>query len=265
MNQASNFQLQNPLSSRKFWKKFLPNVFTYFYISLIIGGLIGFFLFLIIRGAGQSGDSGSVLFASIFLGVLVLYIITLLLNAWYIQAYINRYYYDCNEQFVTIKKGVFTPSEIHVQYQKIQDVYVDQDITDRILGLYDVHIASATVTSGIEAHIDGVDANTAENIKNYLLAKIKGENPSINQNGSQSQVPSPVSQISSSFQSTQKISTNTYPISGSWIFVASVGAFWYSFFGTLSLGLISLGIIRQIGTGLLCAGILFIVIFVIRK
>ena len=58
------------------------------------------------------------------------------------------------------------PAQIHVQYGKIQDVYVDQDLLDRILGIYDVHISSATYSSGIEAHIDGVDKVGAEGLKN---------------------------------------------------------------------------------------------------
>jgi putative membrane protein len=167
-----------------------------------------------------------------FVATLICYAIMISINAWYIKTYIHRYYYDCNDQFVTIKKGVFAPTEIHVQYQKIQDVYVDQDLLDRFMGIYDVHIASATVTSGIEAHIDGVDQPVAESIKNFMLAKIQGGNiPAAglqNPQGPQTPLPPQAPRPAPRFESAQNISSRTYPISGAWMFSATVGAAFYA-------------------------------------
>ncbi len=141
--------------------------------------------------------------------------------AFYIRAYIRRYYYDGNDQFLTIKKGVFAPTEIHMQYQKIQDVYVDQDLLDRMMGLYDVHIASATVTSGIEARIDGVDVHGAEGLKNFLLGRIgQGSRRGGTATGDQSATPHagmPNVPIRTSF--TERISSETYPLGSSWFVV----------------------------------------------
>ncbi len=173
--------------------------------------------------------------------------------AWYITAYIKRYYYDCGEQFVTIKKGVFAPSEIHVQYQKIQDVYVDQDILDRIMGLYDVHIASATVTSGIEAHIDGVDAAVAENLKNILLSKIHtSSNPSA---PTQTSATQPLQ--TNPVQFSQKISSDTYPMSGAWIVSIMGNSIVYALALSLVLGLI-------LSIGILYGALLFIFLFFVH-
>ncbi len=220
MNQPSAFQAQYPLSPRKFWKKILDLVPTFLFYIIMLG--IPIFVYSLIAQADNHTNINYFSFIWLFIGICILQI---MIAALYIKAYIRRYYYDCSEQFITIKKGVFTPTEIHVQYQKIQDVYVDQDIYDRMFGLYDVHIASATVTSGIEAHIDGVDQNTAESIKNYLLNKIKiGSNP-----GSQTQ---PVTTAEAyKFNSSQKISSQNYPIQNSWLVVAWV----QSFISTLSL------------------------------
>jgi membrane protein YdbS with pleckstrin-like domain len=211
MNQPSVFQAQYPLSPRKFWKKVISKIFVVLLISLFFS----FFaiLFPIILYNSQNGNTGIV--PIIVMGFFVVFIIIMALYAWYIKAYIRRYYYDCGDQFITIKKGVFAPTEIHVQYQKIQDVYVDQDLLDRIMGLYDVHIASATVTSGIEAHIDGVNADIAEALKNIILGKIHGASnlplqPQAPMSQPQSPQPNPV-------QFSQKISSETYPISGAWI------------------------------------------------
>jgi putative membrane protein len=182
-----------------------------------------------VKNTNEYGDSVSkffsqstVLITGSFLFFFVLFELAYVL---YTKAYINRYYYDFEEKFITIKKGVFSPTEIHVQYQKIQDVYVDQEIINRLFGLYDVHISSATTMSGMEAHINGVDFETSEVLKNLILSKINdtsgnvlgGQNfdsagigqKTVNQN--QVVLPS-------------EISSNTFPVSGAWL----VSAIWSS-------------------------------------
>lgn len=130
------------------------------------------------------------------------------------NVYIQRYYYSLDENFITIRKGVFTPTEIHVQYVKIQDVYVDQDLFDRMFGIYDVHIASATVSSGIEAHIDGVSAEFAEGLKNEILDKIQHR-------PTQATVPAagaPPAVAKMPATPVPSISSAQYPISTRWLY-----------------------------------------------
>jgi uncharacterized membrane protein YdbT with pleckstrin-like domain len=206
----ATFQEQYPLSPRKFWKKMIPTIFS------------GFFLAILLAISVSVLDAS--LFPVVFLGSFAAIIF---IYAWYYQTYIQRYYYDANDNFVTIKKGVFAPTEIHVQFTKIQDVYVDQDILDRVMGLYDVHIASATATSGIEAHIDGVEQAVAEGLKELLLAKIQGASHPSTPPASiaadagtvgTSQSISDTSPASSTpIQLREDISSTTYPLSGAWV------------------------------------------------
>lgn len=127
----------------------------------------------------------------------------------------QKYYYSADSDFITIKKGVFAPREIHVQYKKIQDVYVDQDILDRIMGIYDVHIASATIASGMEAHIDGVDESTAEGLKNFLLNAIKS---GLHTDGVALKQESKIGENKpQSVNFSEKISSDKYPLAGKWI------------------------------------------------
>jgi hypothetical protein len=49
---------------------------------------------------------------------------------------------------------------------------VDQDLFDVFFGLYDVHISTATATSGTRAHIDGIEKASAEEIRKLILSKI---------------------------------------------------------------------------------------------
>lgn len=206
--QKSALQTQYPLSPRKFWKKLIQKCLSIFIFWLICGFLLTLGVFAPLWMAGNSSIviTFYIIFAISFLFILII-------NAIYIKAYIKRYYYDVTESFITIKKRVFTPAEIHVQYGKIQDVYVDQDLLDRMMGLYDVHIASATVTSGIEAHIDGVDQISAEGLKTLLLNKISGQTqPLVDQTNS-----IPQAEPSITFQSGEDVSSDTYPISSRWL------------------------------------------------
>ena len=91
----------------------------------------------------------------------------------YQKWYFAVYFYDLTPDFIQIKKGPITPKEITIPYERIQDIYVDQDILDRLFGLYDVHLSSATVTSGIEAHIDGLEKKEADGLKTVLLDTVK--------------------------------------------------------------------------------------------
>lgn len=85
------------------------------------------------------------------------------------------YFYNADNQTISIKKGVFSKNEITLPFKRLQDVYVDQDILDRIFSLYDVHVSSATATSATLSHIDGLNKENAEKVKTILLKKINEE------------------------------------------------------------------------------------------
>ena len=146
---------QFPLSPKKPLKKTLGPAIILFILIIIPAIVVLFFIPL----------------ATIILITLYLAIITLIYI--YQKWYMIVYFYDLTPSFIVIKKGVFTPKEISIPYERVQDIYVDQDILDRIFGLYDVHISSATITSGIEAHIDGVEKTAADGLKNQLLKTVQ--------------------------------------------------------------------------------------------
>ncbi len=212
-NQQSAFQQKYPLSPRKFWKKVLPKAIFFGFVSIFIS------FFVAILSQVNNFDFSSFVFIFIAVAIFCFFFI-LLPYAWYISAYIKRYYYEGGNDFITIKKGVFTPTEIHVQYQKIQDVYVDQDLLDRMMGLYDVHIASATSTSGIEAHIDGVDETTAEGLKEFFLNKIKGG--TISNQVNSTAIPQQSQPIRVNLS--EVISNETYPINPRWYIRGVLGS-----------------------------------------
>ena len=157
---------QFPLSYRKIIKKTIASTIAYAILLLVIGGIITFTL----GSAGQEAFSwiGMTVFG-FFVLLFIIFILTYLYQRWYFEVY----FYDLTPDFIQIKKGPITPREITIPYERLQDVYVDQDLLDRIFGLYDVHLSSATASSGMEAHIDGVEKQSAEGLRAILLETVK--------------------------------------------------------------------------------------------
>lgn len=147
-----------PLDRKKITKRFIGHIIGWLLLSLIISLSLFF---------GMRLDLA--VFLILFFGLL------LLCAAWqwfYEKKYFNSYFYDLDKNFLKIRKDWITPKEIILPYEKLQDVYVDQDLLDRIFGLWDVHVSTATMASGMEAHIDGVNQENATKIRETLLDKI---------------------------------------------------------------------------------------------
>ena len=164
---VSELQSRYPLATeRKFWKKFSGTVI----IALFLFAVIALLLFVMSVDENEADTRVISGIAYILTALSLVYVVAMY---WYFRTYIKRYYYSADADFLTIKKGVFAPTEIHIQYQKIQDVYVDQDFFDLLFGIYDVHVASATASSAMEAHIDGLLFEHAEQLKTFLLDSMR--------------------------------------------------------------------------------------------
>lgn len=154
-----------PLSTKKVLKKTLTGTLVWVILLLIIYGVSAFFLISLAEAIGNY-------FGIITFGIFGFLFLIVVLTYLYQQWYYNVYFYDLTDDYVIIKKGPITPHEITIPYERIQDVYVDQDILDRIFGLYDVHLSSATISSGMAAHIDGVEKPAADGLRAVLLETI---------------------------------------------------------------------------------------------
>jgi membrane protein YdbS with pleckstrin-like domain len=157
---------QFPLSPKKIIKKTLGSVIAY---AILFSIMIG----LIVTGLSSSGETISGWLGLIMIGFTFLFILIIFLTYFYQRWYFAVYFYDLTPDFIQIRKGPITPREITIPYERIQDVYVDQDLLDRMFGLYDVHLSSATVSSGMEAHIDGVEKQAADGLRAVLLRTVQ--------------------------------------------------------------------------------------------
>lgn len=154
-----------PLSHRKILKKTISRTL----LSVVLLGVLYIVLAVMIGSTGGHGYLLGILTVVILGFIVLLILLVYLYQSWYFAVY----YYDLTNDYIVIRKGPITPSEITIPYERIQDVYVDQDLLDRILGIYDVHLSSATVSSAMSAHIDGVEKLAADGLRSLLLKTVQ--------------------------------------------------------------------------------------------
>lgn len=167
---------QFPLSTKKVLKKTIAGALVWVILLLTIWIVLALSLNSVTEIGNWFGITTVGIFSLLFLIVLIVY----LYQRWYYATY----FYDLTPDYIVIKKGPITPQEITIPYERVQDIYVDQDLLDRIFGLYDVHLSSATISSGIEAHIDGVEKPATDGLRTMLLQ-------TVNERISKKRVPAP--------------------------------------------------------------------------
>jgi membrane protein YdbS with pleckstrin-like domain len=153
-----------PLSEKKILKKTILGSLA---ISILL--IVNFFVIHFYLTANNLENWNGILAVTTY--VLIVVLIAGIYK--YQQLYFAVYFYDLTPDYVVIRKGPITPHEITIPYERIQDVYVDQDLFDRLFGLFDVHLSSATASSGTEAHIDGVGPSAMDGLRSALLMTVK--------------------------------------------------------------------------------------------
>lgn len=207
-----------PLSAKKIIKKSVLNIWPALILMLTILPFITF--------------EPSILIARILLTALTL---VCFIGITYEYYYYKLYYYNFTDEAGEIRKGVISKATGHVRYERLQNIYIDQDVLDRIFGLYDVHYETAGERSDFYSHVDGLNKENAEKLVQFLNEKarnvvsLKGDIPQqTERNGT------------SSVEEGEKIeiSRGNYPISSKVIWE---GAFSYTImFSVLLMGLMLL-------------------------
>ncbi len=174
-----------PLSENKIIKKTIGSILglILFFGSISLFLIFPVLLYIFYLFSSNTINSSIEIFFNLIWLYPVIFLIFIVIIYLYQKAYFAYYYYDITNDYIVIKKGVFAQEEITIPWEKIQDVYIDQDIGDRIFGLYDVHLSTATITSTISAHIDGLEKQAAYELKTVILEKVKKQiNQSQNEN-----------------------------------------------------------------------------------
>ena len=147
---------------RRMWRTLIGIIFLMGLLFIAVGNSVG----------QESEQQFNAVFTIYFLAVLMI-VLGMIIYEW---LYVITYFYDVGETFLRIRKGVLIRREVSVPYNQIQSVDVDQDVFDRILGLYDVHVSTAAEKYLLVPHIDGLSYKGAEKILELIHQEIEGIN-----------------------------------------------------------------------------------------
>ena len=106
-------------------------------LSLIIVGFL-WFLFPFARSTMESQQL--LLILAIFAYPIFDFIVTILRRV--------TFHYSIDERFLTLRQGILSKQERHIPYGVIQNIFVKQDLFDRILGLASLTIENASQGAG---------------------------------------------------------------------------------------------------------------------
>jgi len=156
-----------PLSTKKIWKKSIEKSWVAFCVLIFLS----FYSFIELEPLLKTG-SGYELFGYLLIGgtglILLLFIISIFIYEYY---YYKLYYYNFTNEGAEVKKGVITVATGHIRYDRLQSIYIDQDLLDRIFGLYNIHYETAGEKSGFYSHVDGLPKESADKLVNFLKEK----------------------------------------------------------------------------------------------
>ena len=217
-----------PLEKRKIYKKTLESL-AFLSVILLFGGILMIFNYL--EPELNMWWAPVLVFGIAFLSIIGTYI--------YQIFYYKFYYYNFKEDGAEIKKGVISQSTGHVRYERIQNIFVDQDILDRFFRLYDVHYETAGETSGTYSHVDGLNKENSEKLVDFLNNKLFRKDNITKQSITKSQV-------SSNYQTTSKstgevIDRMVAPISSRIIIKDSISQTLYVVFLIFFIGTVFFG------------------------
>lgn len=156
-----------PLRYRKIVKKNIRSI-----LLLCVGWCLISFALAAFSGTSWLAPRLGLAPRTIWLGWSAVLVLALSWRCAYQLLYFLTYFYDMDDNNFIVRKGVIAKREITIPFNKVTDVYVDQDMLDVMLGLYNVHISTPTVESGQFAHIDGLNRRGAVELRRLVLNRI---------------------------------------------------------------------------------------------
>ena len=84
----------------------------------------------------------------------------------------NSMKYSIDENGISMSWGILFRNEIHLTYQRIQDIHLSRGIIQRWMGLSTLEIQTASGSSQAEMVIEGI--LETEELRDFLYSKMKG-------------------------------------------------------------------------------------------
>lgn len=147
-------------------------------------GRATFFLF-VIAFVKMSSTS----FTYLILGIAAIIIFSFIFAyLWYLKF---TFFLDKEKQEFVVNKGIFNRDQVIIQLDKIQQVNINQNILQKIIGVYGLKIDTAGA-HGEEVSIKAIDETSAYNLKEHLLnrkTEVKAESGNEQENYATEEAP----------------------------------------------------------------------------
>lgn len=102
-------------------------------------------------------------------------VISFLCACIYQYFYFKTYYFSLDATNVTIKKGLMTRTQIMIPYERIQEVSLQQNFINRLLGIYTLNFNSAAYYSKKASCIEGLQKQAADTLHQFAAQQIRNK------------------------------------------------------------------------------------------
>jgi len=210
-----------PLSPKKVIKKTLVRLFRSGLWVIVIFSLI-----LFVKELRFLQYFSVPLLTLIVILFFIIPLMLILIILIYEYLYYKFYFYEFGEDRAVIRKGVISQATGYVRYERLQNIYVDQDFWDRIFGLYDVHFETAGEQSSFYSHVDGLTKENADKLVAFLQEKMEQsvQGPKERKEISQPEATKEEIRISKEGIEEKEISIKDYPLSKSVIITRTISS-----------------------------------------
>ena len=151
-----------------------------FFISLVLAWFLGWLIMFPIATVVSVATSGNVvsLFSLGIIGVLIYILVVVFITEVYARMAYKRFLYEFTEDNLKVEKGIIWKRYSNIPYERVQNVDITRGILARMLGFSSVNIQTAGYSytgRGMpvsEGYLPAVDMQEAEQIREFLMAKI---------------------------------------------------------------------------------------------
>jgi putative membrane protein len=236
-------------------------VFIYNFVVRILRAAWPILLVVLFRSNKEQSNTELLMNATVLIGGLVSLGVSVI-------AYF-RYFFHLEENQLVIQKGVFNRSLTKLPFKRIQNLYIEQNVLHRLLGVVSLRVDSAG-SSGHEVTIDALERSDAEAIRAYVHEQKQEDSPMEVSSGDASVHEGPVSQslvLQLTFEDLLRIGVTQNHLATAGVIVGTVFGFLFTVAGAFEQDLVKTLIERwpTLQSGfwvfLVLAGILFVLAF----
>ncbi len=148
-----------------------------YFIFGFIGIFFGIWILIPLIGLLSSliSQSSSII-PIILLSILGYFIFVIIISEIYARLSYKNWSYEFTKDGLKLERGIIWKKYSNIPYERIQNIDIHRGIIARMLGYSSVMIQTAgySMGSAVEGHIPAIDSKHAEEIREFVMNKVKG-------------------------------------------------------------------------------------------